>query len=352
MAARKKAAIVTIYGEFNYGNRLQNYAVAHALDRLGYEAETIVAVPRVPMKLRVKRWLRVFLGRALAPIMLRIKPHLVREARFCRFTKRHIATRYISSPDGRLPDTIAGEYDMFFTGSDQVFNPCFGGYERCFDAMLLTFVPKAKKRCVSPSFGISQMPEEWCAPFAAALDDFSSLNVREEAGAGIIRALIGREATVTIDPTLMLDAAEWMAVAQPVCVPDAYVLDYFLGSTPTGDAAYVAAREGCERVRLLDPSSRRIFVSGPGEFVYLVSHAMTVCTDSFHACVFSILFGKPFIVYAREDGNRDMLSRIETLLSLFGKTLAECLGRPTYIEPELRDAVLAKKRKELEACLL
>ena len=40
-----------------------------------------------------------------------------------------------------------------------------------------------------------------------------------------------------------------------------------------------------------------------------------VVTDSFHACVFSILFNKPFIVY----GNRKRgLSRFESLLNIFG----------------------------------
>ena len=40
-----------------------------------------------------------------------------------------------------------------------------------------------------------------------------------------------------------------------------------------------------------------------------------VVTDSFHACVFSIIFGKPFIVI----GNKDRgMARFESLLKMFG----------------------------------
>ena len=40
-----------------------------------------------------------------------------------------------------------------------------------------------------------------------------------------------------------------------------------------------------------------------------------VITDSFHACVFSIIFNKPFIVY----GNKERgFARFESLLNMFG----------------------------------
>ena len=55
--------------------------------------------------------------------------------------------------------------------------------------------------------------------------------------------------------------------------------------------------------------------AGPYEWVYLLQHASYVCMDSFHATVFSILFGKPFVVI----GNKERgLSRIYSLLEMFG----------------------------------
>lgn len=39
---KKKVAIVTLTGYFNYGNRLQNYALQASIEKLGFEVDTIV----------------------------------------------------------------------------------------------------------------------------------------------------------------------------------------------------------------------------------------------------------------------------------------------------------------------
>ena len=59
------------------------------------------------------------------------------------------------------------------------------------------------------------------------------------------------------------------------------------------------------------------YTSGPSEFLYLIHHAKLVCTDSFHACVFSILFDTQFYVFERENEIISMNSRIDTLLRKF-----------------------------------
>ena len=58
------------------------------------------------------------------------------------------------------------------------------------------------------------------------------------------------------------------------------------------------------------------YYTGPSEFVWLIENASLVCTDSFHACVFSILMDSPFIVFKREAKN-SMHSRLENLLVKF-----------------------------------
>ena len=66
-----------------------------------------------------------------------------------------------------------------------------------------------------------------------------------------------------------------------------------------------------------DRDQPELYVSGPEEFIFLLSKAKLVLTDSFHACVFSFLFRKPFLVYKREDTQNNMMSRIDTLLKKF-----------------------------------
>ena len=56
--------------------------------------------------------------------------------------------------------------------------------------------------------------------------------------------------------------------------------------------------------------------AGPNEFLYLFHHAELVLTDSFHACVFSVLYDKPFYVYDRDQNMSNMNSRLDTFLGL------------------------------------
>ena len=63
----------------------------------------------------------------------------------------------------------------------------------------------------------------------------------------------------------------------------------------------------------------RDYTSGPREFIGLIKNAEFVITDSFHACVFSMIFEIPFAVFERnkigEKGN--MNSRIYDFLEEF-----------------------------------
>ena len=56
----------------------------------------------------------------------------------------------------------------------------------------------------------------------------------------------------------------------------------------------------------------RDYTSGPREFLGLIKNAEFVITDSFHACVFSMIFQTPFVVFERHkaDEKGNMNSRI------------------------------------------
>ena len=57
---------------------------------------------------------------------------------------------------------------------------------------------------------------------------------------------------------------------------------------------------------------------GPSEFLTAIRNATTVITDSFHATVFSIIFGKNFYTFQRFSEN-DKSSQNSRLLNLFQK---------------------------------
>ena len=64
----------------------------------------------------------------------------------------------------------------------------------------------------------------------------------------------------------------------------------------------------------------QVFDAGPREFIGIIQNAELVCTDSFHATVFSILMNTPVCVFLREsyDGKSSMNSRVQSLLEMLG----------------------------------
>ena len=61
------------------------------------------------------------------------------------------------------------------------------------------------------------------------------------------------------------------------------------------------------------------YITSPDEFIYLIHHAELILTDSFHACVFSIIFHKQFMAFKREEQHMEkMFSRIDNLISITG----------------------------------
>ena len=147
-----------------------------------------------------------------------------------------------------------------------------------------------------------------------------SISMREKAGADLVKKLTGRDVPVVVDPTILLSKEEWQKIEM---VPEwyngeKYILTYFLGN-PSPIIKNLAKKNNWKIFNLMDKSNLDLYASRVEEFVYLIEHAELVATDSFHACVFSILMNTPFLVVNRkEKGMADMTSRIDTLLELFG----------------------------------
>lgn len=316
----RTAKILTIYdNQSNYGNRLQNYAVQEVLKSLGVDALTISFEGHsVTTAERMKALLQKLSGYRLPGDQTYWKAVFPRRIVFDKFNQCYIPSRYVKS--------IAeiGEADYFVTGSDQVWNAnWFGCNSLRKDAFLLSFAKPEQKVCFSPSFGVEELPEKWTEWFRTQLSTFPQISVREEAGARIVRELTGKEAEVLIDPTMMLDASDWLKIAKAPKKVDCdrpYILTYFLGGRSERverDLKRYAEEHGFAVYHLTGQTQPELYAVGPSEFIFLVSHAKLVLTDSFHACVFSFLFQKPFLVYAREGKETNMLSRLDTLLKKF-----------------------------------
>lgn len=318
-----KIGIVTITDLTNYGNRLQNYAMHYLLSkRFQCEVVSLTSNKDKPycngnyiawIKERIARLSCVFPTWAEK----RFGSNITRSENFRKWNKLIPSKTYYES--NMLPEEIAKEFDYFVAGSDQIWNYNFAAEH--FDDYFLKFAKEKKKIAVSASLGVDYLPEEWKDTFRNELCKFKNISVREEAGQTIIRDLLGIDVPVLIDPTMMLTKDEWLAVSRTprVDCSKPYILKYYLGDEEESEKIDVWAKEnGYEVYELLNKKIPELYSAGPGEFISLIRNAALVCSDSFHCIVFSIIFSRPFLVYARQGSENYMTSRLDTLLNKFG----------------------------------
>lgn len=319
----KKVGIVTINNS-NYGNRLQNYALQEILAKLGVKPITIKNIGLMNKKTgKFNYFLRNIKHIYKKNDFLDKKE---REKYFIEFNKN---INFSRTTFNWFRLKKFKDFDYFITGSDQVWNPNFG---RLTDFDLLTFVEPKKRISFSASFGVSKIPAKYQDKLRKALRYYKAISVREITGKEIIKNIVGRnDVTVLLDPTMLLDAEAWDKVSKKPCQlkTDKFILNYFLGDLSEKNMLEidrVARKYQCEVINILDKNSP-YYECGPSEFLYLEKHAFLICTDSFHASVFAILYGRPFLVFDREDNHVNMNSRLDTLLSIFKLDFRKYTGK-------------------------
>lgn len=335
----KKAGIITLFGEYNYGNRLQNYAVQEVLKENGLDVETIKYILTTYKEPEINN-----------------QRDKARLEKFKEFNKNIKFSKDILYVDLEAPDNFSDKYDFIVLGSDQIWNYSF---TRFFNHKALgSFAPAQKKFSLSASFGVNYLPEENSQLYKDCqkyLNELKAISVREDAGKNIAEKLTNRsDIEVLIDPTMMLDVNKWENIMKKPehlnC--EKYIIKSFLGEPFEKEKAELNRIKEEYNCEILDISSKDslFYDMGPAEFLYLVKNAFLVATDSFHACVFSILFKVPFIVFERHDDLKSMYSRIETLLKKFNIENRICEGNITdkNIECDYSniDEILEKERKK------
>lgn len=323
---KKKVGIITLFGYHNYGNRLQNYAVQEVLEELGFETITIKSQTSLGTeKMSPFQSICANKNNIMKKLLFRIKKiknkkiTAIRLEKFEKFSKKYIkeTSNYISN--NNIPKQLENEYDFFITGSDQVWNPL----QRGTDIEFLMFAPTKKRISFSASFGTSFIPQERKEFYTKALNEMSSISVRETEGMEIVKDLTKRtDIVVLVDPTMLLSKNKWLEiVTDSIKKPFKYILVYFLGDKSSAYSKTIntiSKKYDCEIIELLNPQFKDYYTSDPAEFVELINNATLICTDSFHGAVFSIILNKNFLVFDRvQDKEPSMNSRIKTLLKTF-----------------------------------
>lgn len=305
-----KIGLVTILDFDNYGNRLQNYATQLFFRELGYDVITLLNCPLTNSKdfllLRYLKWR-----------LRNNSTYSLNEGRKIAFERFN--ENIIFSKKNITPYSVLGDYSFFVAGSDQIWNPYFG---RLRDVDLLCFARKRPRLSFSSSFGISDLNLKLSKRLKEEFKKFDALSVREDNAKIMIAKLLDRDSAVVLcDPTMLISYDDWVKVERKpnFCFSNKYILLYFLGGIDENIFQQIklfASKNSCQIIDVLDKKSV-FYQCGPSEFLYLERNAFYIFTDSFHSCVFSIIFKRPFVVFDRKGTNISMNSRIETLLNKF-----------------------------------
>lgn len=327
-----KTGILTLPLHTNYGGLLQAYALQTVLENLGHEVFHLALRSRLP-KLPAYKAPLTYLRRISRKIrgkqvQIFYERNCARELRVTRqftdrFISKYIKCRYVDT----FEDASLLDADAFVVGSDQVWRPRYflGDIENAF----LRFAEEKDIRRVAyaASFGTDEweFTEDQTRECGRLLRKFDAVSVREKSGVDLCQRHFGADAKCLPDPVLLIPAESWLRLSEEneVTYGDGELLSYILDETTETSALKdsVAKMTGLKPFRVNSrvedpdaPLEERI--QPPVEdFLRGFRDAKYVVTDSFHACVFSILFHKPFIVYG--NAGRGM-SRVHSLLEIFG----------------------------------
>lgn len=327
-----KVAIITQPLRTNYGGILQNYALQMILKSMGHSPTTLqcdecvhVQYPRYILTL-IKRLLLKALGKYNSPIFYEKKymeDYPVFTKHTLGFVKRYINVRVV---DIAHPAIAESDYDAYVVGSDQVWRPLYNNIDFTF----LSFSKRWNvKRCAyAASFGtddweFSKEDTEKCKALASM---FNAVSVREKSGVSLCKKYLNVNALLVLDPTLLLHRSDYEKLIDNAKTSSSsgqilvHVLDKNADKSRLVEIIakqnrWIPFEVNCkvDEHELNEPVEKR--TQPPVEqWLRAFKEAEFVVTDSFHATVFSIIFNKPFVVYAnRERGAARFLS----LLSLF-----------------------------------
>lgn len=319
----------------NYGGVLQNFALQVTLKKLGHNPVTLdppvgtkpqVSVVRRALSIVKQLMKRHLLGQRNAIVDLHgydVRQRAIAHANIASFISRHISVKEFNGTD-----IAEGDFDALVVGSDQVWRS-WGGKINA--DRFLAFAENwagVKRVAYAVSFGVDQwtIDKEETPRCVALTQKFDAISVREDSGIDICHG-IGCKAIKVLDPTLLLDDADYTAVldGKSNFTPrHGGVLCYVLDESPAKAQIInaVAAHLGTDDVhhasaQSADPSVYFEWRVQPPVEQWLsdFSEADFVVTDSFHGCAFSIIFNKPFIAIGNAARG---LSRFNSLLGQFG----------------------------------
>lgn len=332
-----KAGIITMHKVPNYGSHLQAYALQEAVNDMGYDAELIdykypneYHIARDKDLTKKKLSLGGFIKSVLkSPIIIFNKIIFARQRKlFHDFEDKFfkLSCSYNSQEEIKKEKTV---YDIYITGSDQVWNPRFACGD---DVYMCNFGDFEKPRVAyGASVAATNIPESMKSIYKENLAKYKSIGIRDASSKESLEKITGRNIDVVCDPVFLRSKSQWNELSKlsKLKLPKKYILIYILTYSFEPYPQIIKIIEDVKNnlnlpVVFVNTSLRHyfqikpdknIFTASVPDFLKLFANASYVITTSFHGTAFSLIFQRQFLSIIN-DSKKD--SRISDLQNSVG----------------------------------
>jgi len=297
-----KICLVTIHASTNYGGVLQSYATQKSLENFG--------------EVKILDYRNKFINKHMQLIRFGINPRdILRIAKdlFRLYPRYRVINKFQKFINNRMNlhifdrsqlSCLEDEFDVFITGSDQVWNPKVLGENGEFDSIyLLNFVESKRKISYASSIGSYVVSDE--DELMVALQSFDKLSLRESDSVIDVSKILDRDVSHVLDPTLLLSKNQWIDMLNLLNYKvnkNEYIFLYAIER----DALFIetvnffSKKLGIDIVIVdQDPFinlsvTQHYRSASPEFFLSLLLNAELVITNSFHGAAFSVNFERSF----------------------------------------------------------
>lgn len=322
-----KIAVLTMTFTNNYGGIVQAYALMESLKKLGHEPELLfVQFENRDFNSIIKKSLKKYFLSYISKKWRYPRIQKIVEKNTNYFMEQYIVPKtepiYTEKDFERV---VNDKYDAYVVGSDQVWRPemykfinhAFFDFVKNPNAILLSY---------AASFGVDtwNYTQEDTLRYKEQIKRFNGVSVREDSGVQLCKENFGINADHVLDPTMLLTVDEYRKIIRAEKEPNhsgkllTYVLDKndekeSLINVVSGELSLKPFEVNVKSTDVYAALNHRVYPTVTS-WLKGFDEAQFVVTDSFHGCVFAIIFNKPFIVY----GNiKRGMARFNSLLKMF-----------------------------------
>lgn len=324
-----KIAILNLPFDNNYGGNLQRYALMKTLERQGHEVIHIDLLEYYWLKWYIKpysyfkRLLQKLTSEHPTPVFLEEimnKSSIEKCVEAREFYEKYIKHTQTIRKKKEIKKVFDSSFDAIIVGSDQVWRESMTkqiGIESYF----LSFIHSKKTKRIAYAVSMGSEKESFTPDRIVKLGElysrFDAVSVREKYALDLLNKYgwTSPKAQYVLDPTLLLEESDYKKIidAKGITKTDRDDIFCYILDKPDGFEEWINIK--CKELNS-DYRIQTLSDIGPiEEWLASIMNASLVVTDSYHGCVFSILFKRPFVFLGNERrGN----ARIESLFSVLG----------------------------------